>query len=175
MRCLKIIFNWIWTKLGWLTEDIFLHQISIFGITPILSLRSKYFLAKFFWAFTKGHGVLSYGHKNLNNPNHRLTCKNCSYLSAQTIKLIHNTVTYKQFYLIFPFLHTNVTSQMWPSGSKGSEANCAIILLQQPSPSFLSTSLYFSKRGAYWDRLWHDVVGWLSRACTVAKRCILGL
>ena len=42
--------------------------------------------------------------------------------------------------------------------------------------SLLSASLYFSKRGAYWDRLWRDVVGrWLSRACTVAKRCILGL
>ena len=38
----------------------------------------------------------------------------------------------------------------------------------------LSASLYFSKRGAYWDRLCRDV-GWLSRACTVAKRCILGL
>jgi len=37
----------------------------------------------------------------------------------------------------------------------------------------LSASLYVSKRGAYWDR--RDVVGrWLSRACTVAKRCILG-
>jgi len=42
--------------------------------------------------------------------------------------------------------------------------------------SFLSASLYFSKRGAYWDRLCRDVVGrWLSRACTVAKRYILGL
>jgi len=38
-----------------------------------------------------------------------------------------------------------------------------------------------SKRGAYWDRLCRDVVGrwlvgWLSRACTVAKRrkrCII--
>ena len=45
---------------------------------------------------------------------------------------------------------------------------------------FLSASLYISKRGAYWDRLCRDVVGrwlvgWLSRACTVAKRCILGL
>jgi len=41
---------------------------------------------------------------------------------------------------------------------------------------FLSASLYFSKRGAYWDELCRDVVGrWLSRACTVAKRCILGL
>jgi len=27
---------------------------------------------------------------------------------------------------------------------------------------FLSASLYFSKRGAYWDRLCRDVVGWLS-------------
>jgi len=51
--------------------------------------------------------------------------------------------------------------------------------------SFLSASLYVSKRGAYWDRLCRDVVGrwlvgwlvgrWLSHACTVAKRCILGL
>jgi len=40
---------------------------------------------------------------------------------------------------------------------------------------FLSASLYFCKRGAYWDRLCRDVVGWLSRACTVAKRYILGL
>ena len=46
---------------------------------------------------------------------------------------------------------------------------------------FLSASLYVSKRGAYWNRLCRDVVGrwlvgrWLSRACTVTKRCILGL
>ena len=41
---------------------------------------------------------------------------------------------------------------------------------------FLSASLYVSKRGAYWDRLCRYVVGRrLSRACTVAKRCILGL
>ena len=46
---------------------------------------------------------------------------------------------------------------------------CSMLLL------LLSASLYFSKRDAYWDRLCRDVVGWLSRACTVAKRCILGL
>jgi len=52
---------------------------------------------------------------------------------------------------------------------------------------FLSASLYFSKRGTYWHIPTHTdlltqgcvvtslVVGWLSRACTVAKRCILGL
>jgi len=40
----------------------------------------------------------------------------------------------------------------------------------------LSASLYFSKRGAYLDRLCRDIVGrWLSRACTVAKWCILDL
>ena len=44
-----------------------------------------------------------------------------------------------------------------------------------PHSVLLSASLYVSKRGAYWDRLCRDVVGWLSRACTVAKRCILGL
>jgi len=39
----------------------------------------------------------------------------------------------------------------------------------------LSASLYVCKRGAYFDRLCRDVVGrWLSRACTVAKRCVLG-
>jgi len=37
----------------------------------------------------------------------------------------------------------------------------------------LSASLYVSKRGAYWDKLCRDVVGWL--VVTVAKRCILGL
>jgi len=49
------------------------------------------------------------------------------------------------------------------------------ISLRHIPVNFLSASLYFSKRGAYWDRLCRDVVGWLSRACTVAKRCILGL
>jgi len=43
------------------------------------------------------------------------------------------------------------------------------------STVFLSASLYVSKRGAYWDRLCRDVVGRLSRTCTVAKRCIQGL
>jgi len=52
--------------------------------------------------------------------------------------------------------------------------------IRQKVKSFLSASLYVSKRGAYWDRLCRDIVGrwlvgWLSRACTVAKRCILGL
>jgi len=27
--------------------------------------------------------------------------------------------TQRQFYLLFPFLQTNITSQMWPSGGKG--------------------------------------------------------
>jgi len=61
---------------------------------------------------------------------------------------------------------------------------CSLLRKQPPSSVslvyFLSASLYVSKRGAYWDRLCRDVVGWLvgrwsSRACTVAKRCILGL
>ena len=51
----------------------------------------------------------------------------------------------------------------------------ADLLVYSKICQFLSASLYFSKRGAYWDRLCRDVVGWLSRACTVAKRCILGL
>jgi len=33
------------------------------------------------------------------------------------------------------------------------------------SGSFLSASLSVSKRGAYWDRLCHDVVGWLVFGC----------
>ena len=51
---------------------------------------------------------------------------------------------------------------------------CLLLVLYDVE--FLSASLYFCKRGAYSDRLCRDVVGrWLSRACTVAKRCILGL
>jgi len=34
-----------------------------------------------------------------------------------------------------------------------------------PPVQFLSASLYFSKRGAYWDRLCRDVVGWLVVGC----------
>ena len=36
-----------------------------------------------------------------------------------TIIIVHNTVAQRQFLLIFPFLQTNITSQMWPSGGKG--------------------------------------------------------
>ena len=32
---------------------------------------------------------------------------------------VHNTVTQRQFFSIFPFLQTNITSQMWPSGGNG--------------------------------------------------------
>ena len=64
-----------------------------------------------------------------------------------------------------------------------SPSHCELSIPSQlvvASCHFLSDSLYVSKRGAYWDRLCRDVVGrwlvgWLSRACTVAKRCILGL
>jgi len=41
------------------------------------------------------------------------TCKNCSYGS------IHNTVAQSYLLLISPFLQTNITSQMWPTGGKG--------------------------------------------------------
>jgi len=30
--------------------------------------------------------------------------------------IVHYTVTQRQFFSIFPFLQTNITSQMWPSG-----------------------------------------------------------
>ena len=46
-------------------------------------------------------------------------CKNCSYLSLCTIIIVHNTVTPRQFSFIFPFLQTNITSQMWPTGGIG--------------------------------------------------------
>jgi len=36
-----------------------------------------------------------------------------------TIIIVHNTVTQRQFLFIFPFLQTNITSQMWPTGGKG--------------------------------------------------------
>ena len=39
------------------------------------------------------------------------------------------------------------------------------LLLSLSSLLLLSASLYFSKRGAYWNRLCRDVVGWLSRRC----------
>ena len=32
---------------------------------------------------------------------------------------VHSTVTQRQFLFIFPFLQTNITSQMWPTGGKG--------------------------------------------------------
>jgi len=40
-------------------------------------------------------------------------------LSLCTIIIVHNTVAQRQFSFIFPFLQTNITSQMWPSGGKG--------------------------------------------------------
>ena len=45
----------------------------------------------------------------------RPTCKN---YSVCTIIILHNTVTQRQFFSVLPFLQTNITSQMWPSGDK---------------------------------------------------------
>ena len=72
---------------------------------------------------------------------------------------------------------------LWTAYSAGDalQSFCSVDVVSNSQPvshlgQFLSASLYVSKRGAYWDRLCRDVVGrWLSRACTVAKRCILGL
>ena len=36
-----------------------------------------------------------------------------------TIITVNNTVNTETVFLIFPFLQTNITSQMWPSGDKG--------------------------------------------------------
>ena len=45
----------------------------------------------------------------------RPTCKNCSYIFVHhyNSKQYCNT---DSFVFIFPFLQTNITSQMWPSG-----------------------------------------------------------
>ena len=40
-------------------------------------------------------------------------------VSLCTIIIVHNTVTQRQFFPIFSFLQTNITSHMWPSESKG--------------------------------------------------------
>ena len=79
--------------------------------------------------------------------------------------------------------HTLATDMIWCDQQSFAHTAPRVLkslLIQSPTiwislHQFLSASLYFSKRGAYWDRLCRDVVGWLSRACTVAKRCILGL
>jgi len=42
-------------------------------------------------------------------------------ISLCTIIIVHNTVTQRQFTLIFHLLQTNITSQMWPSWGKGVE------------------------------------------------------
>jgi len=36
-----------------------------------------------------------------------------------TIIIVHNTARQRQLLFILPFLQTNITSQMWPSGGKG--------------------------------------------------------
>ena len=75
----------------------------------------------------------------------------------------------------FPYVHGLIINWHIQDG------NVWLLLSLMFISEFLSASLYFSKRGAYWDRLCRDVVGrwslvgWLSRACTVAKQCILGL
>ena len=43
----------------------------------------------------------------------------CFSKPDRTVRTIHNTVAQRQFLIIFPFLQTNITSQMWPSGGKG--------------------------------------------------------
>ena len=48
----------------------------------------------------------------------RPTCREL-LIPLCTIIIVRNTVTQRQFLFIFPFLQTNITSQMWPSGNKG--------------------------------------------------------
>ena len=71
------------------------------------------------------------------------------------------------------------SSRCWvlPASSRCKVCSCYVIVTTIVTIIIilLSASLYFRKRGAYWDRLCRDVVGWLSRACTVSKQCILGL
>ena len=43
-----------------------------------------------------------------------------------TIIIVHTTVAQIQFLLILPFLQTNITSQMWPSGSKEGQLMCDV-------------------------------------------------
>jgi len=83
-----------------------------------------------------------------------------------------------------PFRNTVPKSKTWFSSLlnwNGKPRTKYWLRGSRSQPILLSASLYVSKRGAYWDRLCRDVVGrwlvgrWLSRACTVAKRCILGL
>ena len=56
----------------------------------------------------------------------RPTCKNCSYLCAPIV-IVHNTVAQRQFLFIFPFLQTNITSQMWPTGGNWGEARLEMV------------------------------------------------
>jgi len=44
-----------------------------------------------------------------------------------TIIIVHNTVTQRQFFSIFLFLPTNITSQMWPCGGKEGKSRCSFI------------------------------------------------
>ena len=41
-----------------------------------------------------------------------------------TIIIVHYTATQRLFLFIFPFLQTNITSQMWPTGGKGVNHDC---------------------------------------------------
>ena len=72
------------------------------------------------------------------------------------------------------FVHYGIRS-LYNSSIYLPQSGLSIIIQNSTCKQLLSASLYVSKRGTYWDRLCRDVVGWLSRACTVAKRCILGL
>jgi len=95
--------------------------------------------------------------------------------------LLTQQTTWCQVHVLSLGKEHSVFPSLW-SGTL-SPSHCELSIPSQlvvASCHFLSDSLYVSKRGAYWDRLCRDVVGrwlvgWLSRACTVAKRCILGL
>ena len=61
-------------------------------------------------------------------------------------------------------------SMWWSCHIAGCKIPSATLKIVFFAISFLSASLYFSKRGAYWDRLCRDIVGrWLSLACTVSS------
>jgi len=94
-----------------------------------------------------------------------------SLLQSNDIRLKHVKESQFSHYLltekIFEILRINDTA-LWSTKtfcycfhSTSSVASASAVYPKYKSGAFLSASLYFSKRGAYWDRLCRGVVGWL--------------
>ena len=89
--------------------------------------------------------------------------RRCRSVADHDVLLVHPTSTHQNIHL--PVVSTTALCLQLPASSLLPATRRVLRYIGLSVAVFLSASLYVSKRGAYWDRLCRDVVGWLVVGC----------